>query len=145
MDSTRPMIEWIGGSSRLTWLTGFILGFSIVLIGTYLLLVYALSSAGVTVLGPNLELALELCSISVTLAFIVPYVLLVPYPATRLGVSSVGVLMDYGLRSELFPWDRVVVRENRLVSETRRLHLPVSFSLTRIQADRVAQLRPRVP
>jgi len=121
------------------------LGFSIVLIGTYPLLAHALSAAGVAVLGPNLDLALELCSISVTLAFMVPYVLLVPYPATRLRVSSAGVVIDYGLRSELFPWDRVVVRENRLLSETRRLHLPVSFSLTRIQKDRVAQLRPQVP
>jgi hypothetical protein len=136
-------IEWIPGRSLTRWFVGMELVVVCTLGGTYLLLESVLSSAGVGVLSPGIAFVVTMISALVMTAFVLLWGMMVPYPACRLGLSAAGVRIDYGARSELFPWDQVLRHEDRLISTTRRLRIPVAFSLTPYQAGRVAYLRPR--
>jgi len=65
------------------------------------------------------------------------WVFLVPMPAPRIGISPVGLILDFGLRTERFPWDRVFCVGALLVTVSPRIGVRASYRLDDFQADRV--------
>jgi len=142
VERDEPPIEWIPGLSRAPWLIGFELAFVLGLIGFYELLFWGLMGIGVQVVSPAYIFALDLVAIPLADALGMLWLVLVPYPATRLGVSPSGVIVYAKLLSARYSWDKVLLNGNRMVGVSRRFGIPQSYSLTPFQASRVASLRP---
>jgi len=135
-------IEWVPGRSRWPWLVGYLAIFSITLVTAELAIYPGLSWAGITFMSPKLTLIVQLAAIAITVGPSMLWMNLVPVPAHRLGLSPEGVVIDYGLRSERFSWDRTSLRGMRLEVLSPWLGLRSSYSLTPYQAGRVTYLRP---
>ncbi|MCI4368793.1 MAG: hypothetical protein L3K09_04440 [Thermoplasmata archaeon] len=136
-------VEWIPGRSRALWFAGFITTFVASELVAVFLVTTGLAWAGVGVVSPRLTLILDLIGVAAAFGPGLLWGNLVPAPLPRLGVFGGGVVVDYGLRSESFPWDRVAVRGDRLVLSSRRIGFISPYRMTATQASRVAFLRPR--
>ena len=67
--------------------------------------------------------------------------MLVPMPASGFWVSPRGLILGYGIPSQLFTWDRVTLRGTRLETLSRHLGIRAIYSVTPYQAARIAFVR----
>jgi hypothetical protein len=127
------------------WLLAFLAVFLMGYLVADFSLLLGLSWAGSDLDSPRWNLVVGLAAIGIAFGPGVLWALNVPVPATRLGVSPQGVVIDYGLRSAFWPWRRAFLRGNRLDMVSERYGVASRFALTPYQASRVAFLRPPVP
>lgn len=135
-------LEWIPGKSKARWLVGFWAVFSVSFLTAAFALDAGLSWVGVALMAPRLNLVVDYAAIGISLGPMILWAAFVPLPAPRLGVSPEGVVIDYGRRSEAFPWERAFLRGSRLEVKSRRFGIRSTYALTEYQASRVARLLP---
>lgn len=138
MSGPYPPVEWVAGKSRIGWFAGFAGILCLVLIPYYFAEIWffpSLLSTGNSFTGMLVDDLLLVPPVGLAAAF---WVLLVPMPASRIGISPIGVTIDFGLRLETFPWDRVLPSRNTLVTLGKRRHLPTAHALTPYQSSRIS-------
>jgi hypothetical protein len=142
MDEAPAPTEWITGQSRGRWFVGFEIVFISTLFVASLGLDAGLSWTGASITTPKIDLVITLASGGISVGPMLLWVMLVPIPLSRVGVSPGGILIDYGLRTDRFPWSRALLRGERLEVVSRRLGLRTVYALTPYQASRIAFLQP---
>jgi hypothetical protein len=66
------------------------------------------------------------------------WIAFVPMPASRIGISPLGVVFKSAFRLTIVPWSRVMLVANTLVILTPKTRVARSLSLDQYQVSRVA-------
>jgi len=134
-------LEWVSGRSQILWYVGLLAvlyaSFAAAMVG----LDSGLSWAGIALGSSKLVLVLQLTAIGLAAGPMFLWAAAVPMPASRLGVSPIGIVVDYGLGSKFIPWERAYVRDGHLEVLSRRVGIRTKYSLTPLQLSRIASLR----
>jgi len=134
MQQSAPPLEWVEGAPK-TW---FFLGNFAVLFGA-LYVGQLISQLAIPAnWGPAPVVLLAWCGIIAAIAVPVNalYFLSVPSPQT-VGLSPVGVTIDFGLRRKVYAWRNVLQRERELICFPARGPWPTRVALSSRQRDRV--------
>lgn len=138
-------VEWVQGKSRQPWILGLWLVFTGSFLVADLVLEWGLSWTGIGLGSPRLTLVVQFAAIAAAIGPVLLWAILVRMPVSRMGVSPDGVRIDHGVRSDFWPWDRASLRGSRLEVFSSRYRIPSWYTLTPLQATRVASLRPTQP
>jgi hypothetical protein len=138
MQQSGPPIEWVEGGPT-TW---FFLGNFVVLLGALYLGQILAQRAIPAPWGPSPLVWLAWLGImsAIVLPANVVYFLSVPCPRT-LGLSPVGVTIDFGMRRKFYAWKNVFQRDGEVVCFPSRGLWPNRVALSVRQGDRVRAYR----
>jgi hypothetical protein len=130
-----PPIEWVPGKSAALWFAG---NFAILFSGLYLGQLISDAIFPLTANTPALVVLLRigiLALIAVPLATV--YSLVIPRPS-RIGISPMGLTVNYGPRTQLFGWQDVRLHQLEAICFGGNLGLPTRVALTPHQLHRVS-------
>lgn len=133
--------EWVSGRSALPWYIGLLIVFWVAEVVSQYALNIGFSWAGIPVDTPRSELLVQLLAIGFAIGPLFWWALAVPIPASRLGLTSEGLIFDYGLGSRFVPWDRTQLRTDRLEVLPRRFGPRTVYSLTPLQTKCIELIR----
>jgi hypothetical protein len=138
--------EWIAGPSRLIWWAGWFVLFIVAFDGGMALLNWSLGSLGAT---PPFRSIGYLFILLVALPGLAGLMILVfgaltPMPISSFWISPGGIIIDYGLRTEFHPRDRLHLIGTRLFVFGKWSSLPWAYKVTPYQAARIGFLIPGI-
>jgi hypothetical protein len=135
MNPPSPPVEWIEGDSKATFMAGsFLLLFCAYFVGSLI---------GQTAFPQRHppELLPFLFQLGVMAAIALPsnllYFLSVPCPQ-RIGISPLGLSVEFGLRKKEYPWHDVHSRPNEALCFAGRSPWPTKVALSASQQSRIA-------
>jgi len=141
MEAPGPPIEWTRGYSRGEWVLGLLGTELLVLVPAVFLFAWLVPWNALAHPWPYLLAAMLPDTAAYTVGIGVWFGLF-PFPASRLGLSPAGVVLDFGLRSARYPWSRTFVYGDRLYVISDGLGLVTRYRLTPYQAWRFGYIRP---
>jgi hypothetical protein len=124
---TRDPTTWYDWSNLLVSLGGALLG---TLIGHILV-------PGAGLFGTAFWLQAGILA-AIVFATILPFQMLVPRPL-NIGLSSIGLVADWGRRWRVYPWTDVRVRDDQLLLYSRRTLFPTRIGLNGNQKERLSR------
>ena len=141
MDILEGPVEWVPGRSQLPWHCGMFAVFVASLLLAETMLNFGLSWAGIVVNSARLTLIVQLVAIGLAADPLMLWVLFVPMPAPRLGLSPRGVTFEAGLGTHYVPWEGAYLRAGRSEILVRRSGLWIAYSVTPLQKRRIELIR----
>ena len=134
-------VEWIRGGPRDRWFGGSLAAVLAIAIPSSLLYSWLVPIGSVSPVAYSVGAGIG-TGLSIYIG-LTAYNAIFPPPLPGVGISPKGVIADYGLRREPYPWSRVFLSGDMLLLVSRRLSIVSRFRVTAYQAARLAYLRPR--